>query len=129
MQGEQVILSNSDLTDSRVRNYRQMEKRRIVFKLGVTYQTPGAQLKEIPRIIENIINKSKDTSFERAHFFSYGDFSLIFEVVYYVLSPDYNKYMDIQQEINFAIKDEFEKRNIDFAYPTQTLFVNNEALH
>lgn len=121
--GEQLIFSNSDLTNSRVRNYKRMEKRRVVFKLGVTYQTTSQQLKEIPGIITNVIKNVKDTIFDRAHFFSYGDFSLIFEVVYYVIGSDYNKYMDIQQEINFAIKEEFEKRSIEFAYPTQTLFL------
>ena len=121
--GEQVIFSNTDLTDSLVRNYRLMEKRRVLFRIGVTYQTSLKQLKEIPKIIENIIKGTKDAAFDRAHFFSYGDFSLIFEVVYYVIGPDYNKYMDIQQEINFAIKEEFEKRGIEFAYPTQTLYL------
>ncbi|MBU4141177.1 MAG: mechanosensitive ion channel family protein, partial [Candidatus Omnitrophica bacterium] len=69
----------------------------------------------------------KDTGFDRAHFFSYGDFSLIFETVYYVMSRDYNKYMDTQQEINFAIKKEFEARSIEFAYPTQTLYLTKNA--
>lgn len=122
--GEQLIFSNTDLTNSRVRNYKRMEKRRVVFKLGVVYQTPLKQLKEISGIIENVIKNVKDTIFDRAHFFSYGDFSLVFEIVYYVMSADYNKYMDTQQQINFAIKEEFEKRGIEFAYPTQTLFVN-----
>jgi len=122
--GEQVVFSNTDLTDSRVRNYKLMEKRRVLFRIGVTYQIPFSQLKEIPKIIENIIKNAKDTSFDRAHFFAYGDFSLIFEVVYYVIGSDYNKYMDIQQEINFAIKEEFEKRSIEFAYPTQTLYMH-----
>ncbi|MFA4934192.1 MAG: mechanosensitive ion channel family protein, partial [Candidatus Omnitrophota bacterium] len=115
--GEMVIFSNTDLTDSRVRNYRLMEKRRVLFRIGLTYQTPINKLKETPKIIEQVIKSVKDTAFDRAHFFSYGDFSLIFEVVYFVLSPDYNKYMDIQQEINFEIKEEFEKRGIEFAYP------------
>jgi len=124
--GEMVIFSNTDLTDSRVRNYRLMEKRRVLFRIGLTYQTPLNKLKEIPKIIEQVIKGVNDTVFDRAHFFSYGDFSLIFEVVYFVLSPDYNKYMDIQQEINFEIKEEFEKRGIEFAYPTQTLFVTKQ---
>src|SRR3989338_954457 len=122
--GEQVIFSNTDLTDSRVRNYKLMEKRRVLFRIGVTYQTSLSQLKEIPKIIEHVIKNTKDTAFDRAHFFSYGDFSLIFEVVYYVIGTDYNKYMDIQQEINFAIKEEFEKRGIEFAYPTQKLYLH-----
>jgi small-conductance mechanosensitive channel len=122
--GEQLVFSNTDLTNSRVRNYKRMDKRRVLFKLGVTYQTTLKQLKEIPIIITNILKNTKDAVFDRAHFLSYEDFSLIFEVVYYVNSRDYNKYMDIQQEINFAIKEEFEKRGIEFAYPTQTLYLN-----
>jgi len=124
--GEQLIFPNSDLTNSRVRNYKRMQKRRVVFKLGVTYDTPLAKLKEIPKIIEGSIKGVADTIFDRAHFSSYGDFSLTFEVVYYVLSSDYNKYMDIQQEINFKIKEEFEKKAIEFAFPTQTLYVNKQ---
>jgi len=122
--GEQIVFSNADLTNSRMRNYKRMDQRRVVFKLGVTYQTTLKQLKMIPRIITDVIKNTKDTVFDRAHFFSYGDFSLIFEVVYYVLSRDYNKYMDIQQEINFAIKEKFEKDGIEFAYPTQTLHIS-----
>jgi len=122
--GEQLIFSNTDLTNSRVRNYKRMEKRRVVFKLGVVYQTPLEKLKEMPKVIENVIKSVKDTAFDRSHFFSYGDFSLVFEVVYYVMGPDYNKYMDIQQQINFGIHEEFKKRGIEFAYPTQTVYVN-----
>lgn len=126
--GEMLIFSNSDLTDSRLRNYRLMEKRRVVFRLGVVYETPVEKLKDIPKIIENIIKNVKDTFFDRAHFLSYGDFSLMFEIVYYVIGPDYNKYMDIQQEINIFIKEEFERRRIEFAFPTQTLYVNKSDL-
>lgn len=121
--GEQLVFSNTDLTNSRIRNYKRMEKRRVVFKFGVVYQTSLDQVKEIPGVIKNVIENIEDTVFDRAHFASYGNFSLDFEVVYYVLSSDYNKYMDIQQEINFAIKEEFETQGIEFAYPTQTLFV------
>lgn len=124
--GEQLVFSNTDLTNSRVRNYKRMEKRRVVFKLGVTYQTTLKQLKEIPPIITKVIKSINDTAFDRAHFSSYGDFSLNFDVVYYVLSSDYAKYMDIQQEINFNIKEEFDKLKIEFAYPTQTLFLEKE---
>ena len=124
--GEQLIFSNSDLTNSRIRNYKRMEKRRVVFSLGVIYQTTSELLKEIPGIIREAIESIEGTGFDRAHFASYGDFSLNFEAVYYVLSGDYGKYMDIQQAINFAIKEEFEKRGIEFAYPTQSLFIEKQ---
>jgi len=122
--GEQLVFSNTDLTNSRVRNYKRMDKRRVVFRLGVTYETGLRELKEIPVVIANIIKGIDNTVFDRAHFFSYGDFSLVFEVVYYVIGSDYNKYMDIQQEINLKIKEEFKKHGIEFAYPTQTLYLN-----
>jgi small-conductance mechanosensitive channel len=122
--GEQLVFSNTDLTNSRVRNYKRMDRRRVVFRLGVTYETGLRELKEIPVVITNIIKGINDTVFDRAHFFSYGDFSLVFEIVYYVIGSDYNKYMDVQQEINLKIKEEFEKHGIEFAYPTQTLYLN-----
>jgi len=124
--GEQLVFSNTDLTNSRIRNYKRMERRRIVFKLGVVYQTSLDQIREAPAILKNVIESVNDTVFDRAHFSSFGAFSLDIEVVYYVLSSDYNKYMDIQQSINLAIKKEFEKRGIEFAYPTQTLFVEKD---
>ncbi|MCF7907704.1 MAG: mechanosensitive ion channel family protein [Candidatus Omnitrophica bacterium] len=119
--GEQLVFSNSDLTDSRLRNYKRMQKRRVMFQLGTTYDTSLSKLKEIPKIIGEIIEGVEGATLDRAHFFSYGEFNLIFEVVYYVLSSDYNKYMDIQQEINLGIKGEFEKKKIEFAFPTQTV--------
>jgi len=119
--GEQLVFSNTDLTSSRIRNYKRMQRRRVLFKFGVLYQTSHAKLKRIPEIVRGIIMKVKDAKFDRAHFSKFGDFSLDFEVVHYVLTGDYNKYMDIQQEINLAITEEFEKEGIEFAYPTQTI--------
>lgn len=121
--GEQLIFSNTYLTNAQVRNYKRMEQRRSVFKLGVTYQTTHEQLTLIPGLLAAAVKSVPATMFDRAHFSSYGDSALVFEVVYFVLSSDYNKYMDIQQSINLMIKQEFEKHSIAFAYPTQTVFV------
>ena len=122
--GEQLVFSNSDLLNSRIRNYKRMFERRIVFSLGVTYQTPYEKLAAIPEMIREIVEAQEMARFDRAHFKAYGDFALMFEIVYYVLVPDYNVYMDIQQAINLAIYERFEKEGIDFAYPTQTLYVS-----
>jgi len=124
--GEELIFSNTDLVNSRLSNYKRMKKRRVVFKFSVIYQTSLEQLKEIPKVIKDIINQIAGTTIDRVHFSSYGDFGLNFEIVYYVNSRDYNIYMDIQQEINFKLKEEFEKQKIKFAYPTQTVFLANE---
>ena len=123
LSGEQLIFSNSDLLKSRIRNYGRMFQRRVVFNLSVTYNTPRDKLKRIPELIKDAINAQDKTRFDRSHFMKYGDYALQFETVYYVKSPDYNIYMDIQQSIYFAIHEAFEREQIDFAYPTQKLFV------
>lgn len=127
LSGEQLIFSNTDLTSSRIRNYKTMEQRRVLFTIGVTYDTTYDKLKEIPELIKSIIENVQDTSFLRTHFFSYGAYSLNFEIAYYVLSSDYDKYMDIHQEINLRIKEEFDKLSIKFAFPTQTLHLQGSS--
>ena len=124
--GEQLVFSNTDLTNSRIHNFKKMQERRVIFKLAIIYQTPAAQLEEIPAIVRSIIEKHTDVRFDRGHFASYGDFSLNFEFVYFVIGADYVKYMDTHQAINLEIYKEFEKRGVEFAYPTQTLYLNKE---
>lgn len=126
LSGEQLVFSNTDLTNSRIHNFKKMEERRVFFKLGVVYQTTAEQLEQISIIVKEIIEKHNDVRFDRGHFATYGDFSLNFEFVYFVIGSDYVKFMDTQQSINLEIYREFEKRGIEFAYPTQTLFVNKE---
>lgn len=123
--GEQIVFSNTDLLKSRIRNYKRMYERRVLFGFGVIYQTTYEQLKKIPLMVREIIQSQEKTRFDRAHFKEYGDSSLNFEVVYFVQSPDYNLYMDIQQAINLAIFQGFAKEGIEFAYPTRTLFVSH----
>ncbi len=122
--GEELVFSNTDLTSSRLKNYKTMDTRRVLFKLGVTYDTGLERLKEIPGIIREVIDSVECTRFDRSHFQSYGDFSLIYETVYYILDRDYNRYMEIQHQINLYIKEEFEKRGIEFAFPTQTIHLS-----
>ncbi|MDZ7784695.1 MAG: mechanosensitive ion channel family protein [Halioglobus sp.] len=127
LSGEQLIFSNNDLLSSRIRNYGRMFERRVVFSVGVTYQTTAEKLKKIPDILSEAVEACEDVRFDRAHFQKYGDFALIFEIVYYVLSPDYTKYMDIQQAVNLTIFERFADEDIEFAYPTQTVFLNHAA--
>ncbi|MDK2972223.1 MAG: hypothetical protein PWP23_1978 [Candidatus Sumerlaeota bacterium] len=125
--GEQIIVSNADLLDSRIRNYRRMQERRVVFPFGVLYQTPLEKLQKIPTIVKEIIEGIEKTRFDRAHFKRFADSALEFEVVYYVLDKDYNVYMDIQQEINLELFRRLKEEGVDFAYPTRTLFVHHET--
>ncbi len=124
--GEQIIFSNSDLLQSRIRNYRKMRERRVLFSVGVTYQTPQDKLVAIPGIIEETIKACENVRFERSHFKNFGDYALNFESVYHVSSRDYMAYMNIQQQINYALFKRFQAEGIEFAYPTQTLFCEKD---
>jgi len=121
--GEQIIFSNNDLLKSRIRNYKRMQERRAVFAIGVTYDTAVEHLESIPGLIQAAIKSHESTRFDRAHFKGFGPSSLDFEAVYYMLQPDFNLYMDVQQAINLQLVREFGERGIQFAFPTQTLHV------
>jgi small-conductance mechanosensitive channel len=122
--GEQIIFSNSELLKNRIRNYKRMQERRVVFEFGIAYETTLPEVEAIPQRVQKIIEHQKELArFDRAHFKGYGDSALQFEVVYYVLSADYNQYMDIQQAINLALLRDFRERDIGFAYPTRTLYI------
>jgi small-conductance mechanosensitive channel len=123
LSGEQLVFSNSDLLSSRIRNFKRMQERRVVFSFGVTYQTPRAEVEAIPAMIREILEATEGARFDRSHFKGFGDSALLFEAVYFVLSPDYTRYMDLQQAVNLAVMERFEARDIEFAYPTRTIHV------
>ncbi|QID19910.1 mechanosensitive ion channel family protein [Nitrogeniibacter mangrovi] len=121
LSGEQIVVANGDLLGSRIHNYKRLQERRVVFHFGVLYDTPADTLANIPALVREIVEQTEDTRFDRAHFQSFGASSLDFEVVYYVLTADYLRYMDVQQEINLALVRRFADRDIGFAFPTQTV--------
>ena len=125
--GEQIVFSNNDLLQSRLRNFKRMNERRVLFKLNVDYLTSAEQIESIPPLLRQIVEAQQGTRFDRAHFASYGDSSLLFEVVYFVLTPDYNRYMDVQQAINLEIYRRFAASGIAFAYPTHTVVLKGPA--
>ncbi|MEL7076431.1 MAG: mechanosensitive ion channel family protein [Cyanobacteria bacterium J06582_2] len=122
--GEQIVMANSDLVGSRIRNYKRMRQRRILFKFGVVYQTSAQQLAQIPQLLREIIDQTENASCDRAHFAGYGNYSLDFEVVYFINTNDYSVYMNAQQSINLAVKTKFSECGIEFAQPTQINYLN-----
>jgi small-conductance mechanosensitive channel len=127
LDGELLVFSNGDLLKSRVRNFKRMRERRIQFGVGVTYGTPADKLRRVPGWLRQAVEAQPKARFDRAHFKGYGDSALEFEVVYYVLEPDYNVYMDVQQSLNLAIYERFAAEGVEFAFPTRTLFVKPDS--
>ena len=126
LSGEQIIIGNSNLAGARIHNYKRLINRRIVFTLNIDYRTPQEKLAEVPGILKRIIEQQKPVLFDRAHFASFGDWALKFEVVYFVLDPDFNKYMDIQQSINLKIIEELKKHEVYLAATPHVSFIPTE---
>lgn len=113
--GEEVIISNSNLTSRKISNYKRMNQRRVEFSFRVSHQTSQEQLQKIPLAVRRIVERIEDVKFDRAHFKGIDESGLVIEVVYYVLSSDFNKYMDIQEKINLDIREIFIKEDTEFA--------------
>lgn len=123
LQGEELVVSNAELTTARVENFKKLQRRRVVMQFGVAYETEQEQLKAIPDYVTNIFENIASVTLDRVHFFSFGDSALLFEVVYFVESSEHLAYMDCQQTINYALIDKFAEEKIEFAYPTQTVYL------
>ena len=128
LSGEQLVFSNNDLLKSRIRNYKRMQERRIVFKFGLMYSTPLVKLKRVKSIVWDIISQIPEVRPDRVHFTEYGTQALMFEVVYFVVRPDYMLYMDIQEKINLEMFEKFQSEGLIFAYPAQTVFLQQAQL-
>ena len=123
LQGEELVVSNTELTTARVQNFKKMKERRIQFQFGVTYETSKENMHTIPEIVRELFKATEGAHLDRVHFVAFGDFALMFEVIYYVESSDFTEYLDVQQAINFGLLDRFTELGIEFAYPRQTVFV------
>lgn len=121
LQGEELIISNKELTKARVHNYKKMEKRRQTFEFGVTYDTNSETLEKIQGIVKQIIKNIEEVEFDRVYFTEFEDSSLKFEVVYYVNSAEYEEALSAQQKINLQLHKKFKEKNIEMAFPTQTI--------
>lgn len=128
LSGEELVVSNKELTSASVRNFRKLERRRISFTIGVTYDTKTEKLKLIPFLIKDVFEGIDRAELNRVHFTEYGDFSLKFAIVYFVNSSDYGEYLDIQQYINLGIKEAFEREDIEFAIPTSIVYVRKDSV-
>lgn len=127
LSGEELIFSNSDLLKGPIRNYKRMSERRVQFTVGVAYETPPDKVARVAGLLREIVESQSPVRFDRAHFKALGDSALVFEVAYFVLTPDYNQFMDMQQAMNLAILQRFAELQIEIAYPTQTVIVKQSA--
>jgi len=124
--GELIIIPNSNLVASRVRNNTRATDRRVVFTFSVSQDTPPAELQKIPGLIRSLIEAYPDVRFDRSHFAKITAASFDFEAVYVVKTTEYNRHMDILQEINLRVVEAFQKQGVAFAYPVQRLYLEQQ---
>lgn len=127
LSGEQIVCANASLLSQTLHNYKRMNTRRIVFKFGIAYDTPTAKVREVGALVRKVIEAIPETRFDRAHFLSFDESQLTFEVVHIVQTSEYNRYMDIQQEINLGLLQGLRDLDVRFAFPTRSLeFIGGE---
>lgn len=119
--GNQLIISNQELTNQRIHNMKRMNKRKVDLILGVSYETPVDQLEKIPNWIEEIINKYDDTEFSYAYLVEMAASSLNYKIVYHIKNADAHKWLENQQSINLSILRKFTEEKVDIPYPTQKI--------
>jgi small-conductance mechanosensitive channel len=122
LQGEELVVSNTELTTARVQNFKKMSERRIASQFGITYETPREKVRQVPEVVTDIFETIEGARLDRVHFTAFADSALIFELVYFVGTSDYAEYLDIQQKFNFELMRIFSEQGIEFAYPTQTIY-------
>ena len=122
LQGEELVVSNAELTTARVQNFKKMKERRIAMQFGITYETPYDKVEAVNGIVERIFADISNARLDRVHFTTFADSALLFDVVYYVDSSDYTEFLNAQQQFNFDLMQSFSEQGIEFAYPTQTIY-------
>ena len=127
LRGEVIVMNNTMLTNSEIANFADMAQRRMIYRIGVTYSTGVGLMREIPSMIESIISSEDHVRFDRCHFVEFADSSLNFEIVYYIDTRDYGIALNAQQNINLEIMQTFSDRGIEFAFPSQTLYLEKSA--
>jgi small-conductance mechanosensitive channel len=126
LSGEMVVIPNSELSRARIQNFKKLVERRVVFKLKLALDTAAADLARVPELIKGVITAMDGTRFDRAHLAAVDDWSFNVEVVWFALTPDYNRYMDIQQAIYLQVLDALRADDILLAIPAQLAVQKSE---
>lgn len=119
--GEQIIVPNANLLQSRIRNFQRLVERRAVLRLRTAYGTPPETIERIPAMLREIVSAQEQVRFDRSHFVGIGESSLDFETVYYITSSDYTLFMNTQQAVSLAILRRFRSEGVELALPTRAV--------
>jgi small-conductance mechanosensitive channel len=117
LQGEELVIGNKELISSKIQNLKKMERRRVMFSIGLAYDISVEKLKTAKEIISKAVLDSEKVELERVNFFEFSNNGLILEIVYFHKNADTLEYMHERELINLKIKEGFDQENIHFASP------------
>lgn len=117
LQGEELVIGNKELISSKIQNLKKMERRRVMFSIGLAYDISVEKLKTAKEIISKAVLDSEKVELERVNFFEFSNNGLILEIVYFHKNADTLEYMHERELINLKIKEGFDQENIHFANP------------
>ncbi len=122
LNGEEVVISNDNLLNTKIQNWALLHRRRALMTLGLVYQTPPDLLARLPAELQNIVQSQPLATFDRAHVAAFNASSIDIELVFFVETAEYPVFMHAKQEILLGILRRFDELGVSFAYPTQTTF-------
>jgi small-conductance mechanosensitive channel len=122
--GEEIILANTDVLKSRVRNLGRMSERRHLFTLSVAYETAASELDRVGALIEQAVRADPAARFEYCIFRSFGDSGLNFEICCFYPNHPAGQYLRALDGLNRRIHAAFEEAGITFAYPVRRVILN-----
>ena len=127
LDGFLVTVPNKEVGNARIVNISRRPTIRACFGIGLTYDTPAAQVKRAATLLEEILRSDPDTHDFLVHFNKFGDFSLNLDVVYWCRNNDFREFTRIFQRINLTIKERFDAEGLRFAFPTQTIQIESAS--
>jgi small-conductance mechanosensitive channel len=125
--GEQIVIANSELLKTRIRNFKRMEQRRVAFNLDLAFDTPPETLAKVSAMVRQVIESHPNVQFDRCHLLAIAETGLRVETVYVVLDPDFNRYADIHHAVNLELIRRFREQRIEFAAPAKSVYFRHAS--
>jgi len=121
-----VNVPNSQLANMVIDNIDAMPKRRVKMRIGITYNTTPEKMQQAIAAIEHILqhHAGVDQDFSLVKFDEFQDSSLSIFLYYFTKSANWGDYLQVRQEVNLAIMTALEKLNLEFAFPSRSLYLH-----
>jgi len=127
LDGHLITIPNKTVGNATVINITRRPNIRTLMNLGLTYDTPAPKLQRAVDLLDQIYRAHPMTQDVWISFNKFADASLNLFIIHWWKGTDYKEYLAGMQALNLAIKERFDAEQINFAFPTQTLYVRQDS--